>query len=230
MNMKTIEKYAPRDLREVVFASESSRALIEAVAQGEIDGNVILHGPNGTGKSTAANLLAHALGGADSMVETKDFSTVLTMPDIKDYLQRCVNVAKFTTSKKYFLIWHEFDNAKANPHALWTALDDLGTDVMLILTTNNFIKIHPSVRSRCYAVDMPALKATDVLPRAQWILAQEGLSLARDQLLSYLQPQQVSGDLRKYFGELDKLLYLHRQGLPMPQWNPVITRQAMRVV
>jgi hypothetical protein len=54
--------------------------------------------------------------------------------------------------------------------------------------------------------------------------------LARDQLLSYLQPQQVSGDLRKYFGELDKLLYLHRQGLPMPSWNPVITRQAMRVV
>ena len=77
---------------------------------------------------------------------------------------------------------------------------------------------------------MPALKATDVLPRAQWILAQEGLSLAREQLLSYLQPQQVSGDIRKYFGELDKLLYLQRQGLPMPQWNPVITRQAMRVV
>lgn len=228
--MKTIEKYAPRDLREVVFASESSRVLIDAVAQGEIDGNVILHGPNGTGKSTAANLLAHAIGGADAIVETKDFSTVLTMPDIKDYLQRCVNVAKFTTSKKYFLIWHEFDNTKANPHALWTALDDLGADVMLILTTNNFIKIHPSVRSRCYAVDMPALKATDVLLRAQWILAQEGLSLARDQLLSYLQPQQVSGDLRKYFGELDKLLYLHRQGLPMPSWNPVITRQSMRVV
>jgi replication-associated recombination protein RarA len=109
-------------------------------------------------------------------------------------------------------------------------LDDLGSDVMLILTTNNFMKIHPSLRSRCKVVEMPALTAQDVLPRAQWILQQEGLILERDQLLTYLKPQQVSGDLRKYFGELDKLLYLHTQGLPMPPWNPAATRQAMRVV
>ena len=31
--MKTIEKYAPRELSEVVFAKENSRALIDAVAR-----------------------------------------------------------------------------------------------------------------------------------------------------------------------------------------------------
>ena len=228
--MKTIEKYAPSDLSEVIFGSENSLYLVNAISKGAFDCHVLLHGPNGTGKTTTAELLAHAIGGEDATVETKDFNTVLAMPDLKEYLQRCASLARLTSSGKYFLIWHEFDNAKANPHALWSALDDLGSDVMLILTTNNFMKIHPSLRSRCKVVEMPALTAQDVLPRAQWILQQEGLLLERDQLLTYLKPQQVSGDLRKYFGELDKLLYLYKQGLPMPPWNPAITRQVMRVV
>jgi len=59
---------------------------------------------------------------------------------------------------------------------LWTVLDELGSDVMLILTTNNFMKIHPSLRSRCKVVEMPALTAQDVLARAQWIVQQEGLA------------------------------------------------------
>ena len=228
--MKTIEKYAPSDLSEVIFGSENSLYLIDAISKGAFDCHVLLHGPNGTGKTTTAELLALAIGGKDAIVETKDFNTMLAMPDLKEYLQRCASLARLTSSGKYFLIWHEFDNAKANPHALWSALDDLGSDVMLILTTNNFMKIHPSLRSRCKVVEMPALTAQDVLPRAQWILQQEGLVLKRDQLLTYLKPQQVSGDLRKYFGELDKLLYLYKQGLPMPPWNPAITRQVMRVV
>ena len=228
--MKTIEKYAPSDLSEVIFGSENSLYLIDAISKGAFDCHVLLHGPNGTGKTTTAELLALAIGGKDAIAETKDFNTMLAMPDLKEYLQRCASLARLTSSGKYFLIWHEFDNAKANPHALWSALDDLGSDVMLILTTNNFMKIHPSLRSRCKVVEMPALTAQDVLPRAQWILQQEGLVLKRDQLLTYLKPQQVSGDLRKYFGELDKLLYLYKQGLPMPPWNPAITRQVMRVV
>jgi replication-associated recombination protein RarA len=228
--MKTIEKYAPSDLSEVIFGNKSSQYLVNAIGKSAFDCHVLLHGPNGTGKTTTAELLALAIGGEDAMVETKDFNTVLAMPDLKDYFQRCASLARFTSSGKYFLIWHEFDNAKVNPHALWTALDDLGSGVMMILTTNNFMKIHPSLRSRCKVVEMPALTAQDVLPRAQWILQQEGLVLKRDQLLTYLMPQQISGDLRKYFGELDKLLYLYKQGLPMPPWNPAITRQVMRVV
>jgi len=228
--MRLIEKYAPNKLNEVVFGNETSQHLINAIAKGEYECNVILHGPNGTGKTTTANLIAQSIGGNDIMVETKDFCTVLGMPDIKEYLKRCAIMAKFTTGKKYFVIWHEFDNTKANPHALWTALDDLGADVMLILTTNNFIKIHQSLRSRCQAVEMPALKVEDVLSRAHWILQQEGLEISIQQLMAYLKPQQISGDLRKYFAELDKLLYLHRQGLPMPPWNNLVTRKAMHLV
>ena len=114
--MKTIETYAPSDLSEVIFGSENSLYLIDAISKGAFDCHVLLHGPNGTGKTTTAELLALAIGGRDAIVETKDFNTMLAMPDLKEYLQRCASLARLTSSGKYFLIWHEFDNAKANPH------------------------------------------------------------------------------------------------------------------
>jgi len=230
MKMKTVDKYAPKDLSEVIFGNATSKHTVQAVASTHLETSLILYGPRGTGKTTVANLLAQTIGGEDVMIEPNDFKTVLAMPKLKDYLQRGASMARFTSSRKYFVIWHEFDRNDVNPYELWTALDDMNNDIMLILTTNEFIKIHPSLRSRCQAVEMPALTAQDVLPRAQWILTQEGLTLPDAQVLAYLTPQQVNSDLRKYFGELDKLLYLYKQGLAMPPWSPVVTRQRLRVV
>ena len=96
--MKTIEKYAPSDLSEVIFGSENSLYLVNAIAQGAFDCHVLLHGPNGTGKTTTAELLAHAIGGEDALIETKDFNTVLAMPDLKEYLQRCASLARLTAA------------------------------------------------------------------------------------------------------------------------------------
>ena len=64
--MKTIEKYAPSDLNEVIFGSENSLYLVNEIAQGAFDCHVLLHGPNGTGKTTTAELLAQAIGGEDA--------------------------------------------------------------------------------------------------------------------------------------------------------------------
>ena len=85
----------------MVFGSKTSRHSISAIANGEYECNVILDGKNGTGKTTTLNQIVHSIGGNDIMVETKDFYTVLDIPDIKEYLKRCAIMAKFINSKKY---------------------------------------------------------------------------------------------------------------------------------
>ena len=80
------------------------------------------------------------------------------------------------------------------------------------------MKVHKSVRSRCMEIHMPALKANVVLPRAQHILAAEGLVLPDAQVRAYLSNMQYKGDLRKYFAILDDLLLLNNSGQAMPPW------------
>ena len=53
----------------------------------------------------------------------------------------------------------------------------------------------------------------------QFILQAEGLQLGSAQVLEYLRSRERWGDLRKYFGLADELLFLHSSGLPFPAWS-----------
>ena len=218
--MKIQHKYAPQSLSEVIYPNDAVENKVMAYGQRGLNGHVLLHGPNGTGKTTVANLLTHAIGGPNAIVEEKDFDEVLKQPDLKGYLQRSCQFGALTDSSKYFLVFNEFDNAKINLNKLWTAMDACGDELMVIITTNNPMSVHKSIRSRCEEIEMSALTPRAVLARAQWILKAEGLIMPNDQLLHYLKTESHNCDLRKYMQILDKLLYLNSEGLPMPFWIP----------
>jgi hypothetical protein len=164
-------------------------------------------------------LLTRAIGGPNAIVEDKHFDEVLKQPDLKEYLQRSSHLGALTDSSKFFLVFNEFDNAKINLNKLWTAMDACGDELMVIITTNNPMSVHKSIRSRCEEIEMSALKPGAVLARAQLILKAEGLVMSNDQLLQYLQTESHNCDLRKYMQILDKLLYRNRAGLAMPFWK-----------
>ena len=56
-------KYAPKNLNEVIYPNVAVQRRIQGYATGQLEGHIILHGPNGTGKTTLANLLVRAIGG-----------------------------------------------------------------------------------------------------------------------------------------------------------------------
>jgi len=72
--MKTEIKYAPGSLNQVTYPNVSVQRRIEAYAAGQLEGDVMLYGPNGTGKTTVAKLLVRAIGGEDALLEDKDRS------------------------------------------------------------------------------------------------------------------------------------------------------------
>lgn len=221
--MKCEIKYAPANLDEVIYPSVAVERRIKGIAAGQLEGHVMLHGPNGTGKTTVARLLVQAIGGAAAMLETLGYEELLSKQDLRGYLLQAASLARLTTSGKHFLLLNEFDNAKKGVNKLWTALDDCGEGVMAIITTNEPMDVHRSIRSRCDVIEMPGITAMAVLRRVQYVLHSEGLNLPDQQVLHYLKSQERLMDLRKYFKLADELLYLHSNGLSFPAWSGMPT-------
>jgi len=217
--MKCEIKYAPNELDEVIYPNLGTERRIKGYASKQLEGHIILHGSNGTGKTSIANLLAKEIGNQQPDVELKDADALLAIPDLKKYLLHASGFAAMTTSEKYFLILNEFDYSKKNIHKFWTALDACGDGVMAIITTNQLMDIHPSIRSRCDMIEMTGVSATAALQRVQYCLRMEGISLPDAQVLHYLKNKEHFFNLRKYFGVADELIYLSQNNLSMPPWT-----------
>ncbi len=217
--MKLETKYAPTCLDEVIFPNEAVKCRIKGYAEGKLDGHIILFGPNGTGKTTVANLIVQQLGGEHAQIDRNDPDELLAKSDLKVYLKQAASFAALTTSEKHFLILNEFDNTKKNMSKFWTSLDTCGEGVMAVITTNQPMDIHPSIRSRCDVIEFPGISANSALPRVQECLQAEGLVLPDAQVLHYLKTKEQFKDLRKYFKVADEILFLWKSNQSMPHWT-----------
>ena len=227
--MKCENKYAPTNLNEVIYPSLAVERRIKGYAAGQLEGHVMLYGPNGTGKTTVANLLVRAIGGANARLEDCDVEEVLAKPKLREYLRNASVWSRITPGDKYFLILNEFDYAKRGVNKLWTALDECGDGAMSIITTNNPMSIDRAVRSRFDMINFSGISAIAALPRIQYVLKAEGLVLPDAQVLHYLKQVEHMMDMRKYFGKADDMLLLHRSGSTFPAWSAAAA-PALKVV
>ena len=214
--MNTEDKYAPQNLNEVIYPNTATALRINGYATKQLEGHIMLHGPNGTSKTSVAKLLPYAIDGQNAVIEDKHFDDVLGQKNLKDYLRNACSYNQFTGGSKFYLVFNEFDNTSNKLHKLWTAMDDLSDMLMVIIATNEPMSIHKSIRSRCSLIQMPAVTANAFLPRAQQILKAEGLVLPDYQVQYHLKQVEQFGDLRKYCRYLDELIFLNNSGLPIP--------------
>ena len=67
-NMNCEIKYAPKCLNDIIYPSIGVERRIKAYAEKQVQGHIILHGPNGTGKTTSVAKLAASLKGSGTSV------------------------------------------------------------------------------------------------------------------------------------------------------------------
>ena len=214
--MGVAEKYAPKSLNDVVIPSVATANRLNGYADGGLNGHIILHGPNGTGKSTVAHLLPNEISGEAALIEPKSLEELLAMKDLKGYLKQTAHVAQVINGSKYFLVYDEADAVKGNFARFWTAVDYCGSDVMMIFTTNNPMAIPASIRSRSDEIAFPALTPQQFLPRAQFMLQAESVDLPNAQVLHYLTQIQHTPDIRKYCRKVDEIIFLIRNEMALP--------------
>ena len=216
------ERHAPKGFNDLVFADSRVQQRLALYAGNLLHRSIVLHGPYGTAKSVTAMTIVH---------ERRQQYGLLG-PYVHRYSGAWLgmNFGALLGSVNLMLVSEPapfpyviIDEADQLPKARQQELRDLLSTVpslRVILTTNSIAAIDGGVRSRCECISMLPATPLDWLPRAQAILADEGVSLPNQVLLQLL---VTTSDVRDLLGELEALVVQHRIARPPgPTTQPAV--------
>lgn len=227
-------KYAPTHINDVVLNNAFNEQQLKLIFQGFRTRHLFLSGTNGNGKSTLANLIAHELTKHCPYLLLNDpIDTVMSQADLYTYFSMVKNTAGMygaSSNDRVVIVFNELDKYSGSLDKLWTAMDRLKDELLVIITTNNPMKLENAIRSRCDKYNFTRITPDEFLSRAQYILTQENLILPDASVLHYLNTMTIkTSDVRDYMSVLDKLIFMNLHNMPLaavpaPQlMQPVLT-------
>lgn len=200
-------KYAPTCLNDVVIGSSTLKAKLADYITGRDLKPLILHGGVGTGKTTIANLLPDAIEGKKAEVtrlKAVEFNSINDVMQTFEDHTMFYQVFTINDQKRNYIISNEINFTPKAAIAFRDVIDDMIGHTQFIFTTNYIDQVDIALRDRSNCIAVPPVTAKDWLPRALWILQQEGIALPDDQLLRILSTQlQVSSSNRKLLERLE---------------------------
>lgn len=185
--MTNMKKYAPVTMREIVIDDADIKQRLEDYADGLRTGHVLMHGPRGTGKSSAANVIAQQRTHGNIGAFTKAYEgAIFTESDFGKVLQdwdwqrsQGVDVPVMVINEVDLLSVSLKEKLKA-------FTDDYGHLGQIVATTNNPHKLSAAQQDRFDLIEMPALPAEAFAPRVREIVQAEGYEVGEDAVLDVL--------------------------------------------
>src|SRR5512136_747096 len=224
MTQALYNKWRPQKWDEVVGQQHVIQTLRNAVTGGHVTHAYLFAGPRGTGKTTAARLLAKAINCLDPDLAARpcnkcahcvavnenrfldlieiDAASQTGVEDVRD-LRDKVNFTPNQGRYKVYIIdeVHMFSNSAFN--ALLKTLEEPPAHVIFILATTEIHKIPATVLSRCQRHEFRRVPVDDIAGQLKYIVETEKLNAEPEALT--LIARQSAGGMRDAISLLDQM-------------------------
>jgi len=199
------EKYRPKRLDEIKGQNKAVaeiREWIKKVKAGKITKALLLVGPPGSGKTSAAHAIANELGYDPIEVNASDLRDKTHL----HYIVENIRAPSLLTMKPRLIILDEIDALPSEGRAIVSLVKELISKegVPVVMTANDPYEGHLyEIRSMSQMVKFYRLRWTTVLQVLKEICQKEGVTIPADILKRIAQNSQ--GDLRAAINDLESI-------------------------
>ena len=201
-----VEKYRPQTIEECILPDSIKRDLQQQVDAGELN-NLLLTGPPGVGKTTAAKALCNELGLSYIVINGSDEGRFLDT--VRNQAKTFATTVSLQGSKHKVIIIDEADNTGNDVQLLLrSSIEAYHSNCRFIFTCNYKNKIIEPIQSRCSVIDFTykgkerASVAAQFFNRVREILAEESVEYDAKVVAELI--QRHFPDWRRVLNQLQK--------------------------
>lgn len=211
--MKLELKYAPQTLADVIYPSAVIEQQIADIGSGALRDDLLLYGPHGTAKSTTARLISYArhkqMPNSQTYIAGSRMENAAAAKKIMEDFEGQYKFLPFFSGFDVIIV-DEIDMVHMSAqHRFREAMQDLGNTTQFVFTTNHYKDVYTGIRDACRTIEFPLPSAHQWLPRAQYILTAEGVSLSDGKVLNIL--AESNGSVRDTCRLLQDAILAHRR-------------------